>query len=73
MASQSEIFEKAAECELLMERERDQVRNTACRLLRDMWIALANESTSMSSEELALEVASLDQIQSGFLLDRRTV
>lgn len=68
MASQSELFAKAAECELLMERERDEVRNTAYRLLRDMWIGLANECASMSSEELALEVASIDKIQLGLLL-----
>lgn len=69
MASQSELFKKAAECELSMERERDEIRSAAYRLLRDMWIASANESVSMSAGELAHEIAGIDQIQSGFLPD----
>jgi len=31
-----------------------------------MWVALANDSASMSAEELAREVAAIEEIQSHF-------
>ncbi len=66
MVSLADLFNKAAHCERLMERERDEVRNAAYRLLRDMWIALAHQRPLLSPEELAREVAAIEEIQSGF-------
>jgi hypothetical protein len=65
MNSQSDLFERAAACDRLRDEETDEIRKTAFRLLRDMWIALANESAEMSREELTQEVSALAEIQSG--------
>jgi len=65
MTAQSDLFEKAAACDRLRNEETDEVRKTAFRLLRDMWIALAKESSEMSRRELAQEVAAIEAIQVG--------
>lgn len=67
MASLTDLFNKAAHCERLMEQERDEVRIAALRLLRDLWVALAHQRPLLSPEELAREVAAIEQLQSGFL------
>jgi hypothetical protein len=41
------------------------VKKETLRQLRDMWVVLANESTSMSAQELAKEIISIEAIQSG--------
>ncbi len=64
MHSQSEAFDKAAECERLMSLTSDEVQRLAYQLLRLFWIGLANESASWTSpEELARDFAYLDLIQ----------
>jgi hypothetical protein len=66
------ISKRAAECEHLMEAETDLVRKAAFRLLRDMWLALADVAPSMDQGELERETAAVDQIHVNFLLgDRR--
>lgn len=67
MASLTDLFNKAAQCERLMEQEHDEIRHAAYRLLRDMWIALAHQRPLLSPEDLAREVAAIEEIQSGFL------
>ncbi len=64
MVKQSDVFNKAAECERLMETH--EVQRTAYRSLRDMWMNLGNESALMSPEEFARQFDDLDQIQTRF-------
>jgi hypothetical protein len=66
MVKQSDAFDRAAECERLMNSETDLARKAAYQSLRDMWIELANECASMSPEEFAKHFADIEQIQAGF-------
>jgi hypothetical protein len=66
MTSQSNLLERAAEWDGLMKREPDEVKKTIFRLLRDMWITLANESALMSEKTLAQEVAAISEIEDRF-------
>ena len=63
MSSQSDLFNKAAECERLMNLEADADKKRAIKLLREMWITLANESATMEPEELARQIATIEKIQ----------
>jgi len=63
MSRQSKLFGRAANCERLM--NLSSVNKDIFKQLRDMWIALANESTSMSAKDLAKEINSIEAIQSG--------
>jgi hypothetical protein len=65
MSTKTDLFDRAAECERLMNLATEADKKTRFRLLRDMWIALANESGSMSAEELAQRIADIDKIQNG--------
>jgi hypothetical protein len=65
MQSREDLLKRAAECEQLMDGKVDDLRRAAFRLLRDMWIALANESAAMAPEELAQDLAAIAQIQLG--------
>ena len=67
-----DLLKRAAECERLMDGEPDDVRKIAFRLIRDIWIALANECASMKVEELAQEVAAISQIQLGLVGNGKT-
>ena len=66
MSEQSKLFDRAAQCARLMNLSADPVNKQTLKQLRDMWIALANESTNMSAQELAKEIISIEAIQSGF-------
>jgi hypothetical protein len=57
MISQADLFDKATSYEGLARAEGDETRKKVWLLLRDMWIALANESATISEEKLAMEVA----------------
>jgi hypothetical protein len=59
------LFERAADCERLMNLSSDPTKKQTFKQLRDMWIALANESTQMSKADLTKEIAAIDAIQSG--------
>ena len=65
MSEQSKLFDRAAHCTRLMNLSSDPVNKETLKQLRDMWIALANESTSMSAQELAKQITSIEAIQSG--------
>jgi hypothetical protein len=65
MSEQSKLFDRAAQCARLMNLSADPVNKQTLKQLRDMWIALANESTNMSAQELAKEIISIEAIQSG--------
>jgi hypothetical protein len=64
MSRQAELFDKAAGCERAMNMASDPWQKVTFKLLRDMWIALANESLSMSTPQLVNEIAAIEEIQS---------
>jgi hypothetical protein len=64
MSRQAELFDKAANCERAMNMAADPWQQVTFKLLRDMWIALANESLSMTMPQLAAEIAAIEEIQS---------
>ena len=63
MSRQAELFDKAADCERAMSVASDPWQKVTFKLLRDMWIALANESLSMSTPQLTNEIAAIEEIQ----------
>lgn len=67
MSRQFHLFDRATECSRLMNLETDHVKKSIFRLLRDMWIALANESAGVSGDQLAVEIKMIDDIQSGLM------
>jgi hypothetical protein len=64
MSRQAELFDKAADCERAMNMATDPWQKVTFKLLRDMWIALANESLSMTTPQLVNEIAAIEEIQS---------
>jgi len=65
MISQADVcdlLKRAVEYDRLMKFEADATKQIVFRLMRDMWLELANE-TSMSAQELAREGAAIEQIQ----------
>jgi hypothetical protein len=52
-----------------MEAEDDPVKGRVLQQIRDLWIALANESGNMSAENLASEIEKLERVQRGMLAD----
>jgi hypothetical protein len=66
MPSQSDVFNKAAECERLMNLQTDDIQKSAYRCLLELWIALANECASMSPNKFAREFDDLQQILTRF-------
>jgi hypothetical protein len=65
MTRQSELFNRAADCELLRNVASDPYERLTLRLMRNQWITLANESVGMPERALENEIAELDEIQSG--------
>lgn len=63
MARQSELFDKAADCERLMIAASDPEKREVLKQLRNMWIALANESEVMPARTLAHEIAAMENVQ----------
>ena len=63
MSRQAGLFDKAADCERAMNAASDPWQKVSFKLLRDMWIALANESLSMTKPQLANEIAAIEEIQ----------
>jgi len=63
MPRQSELFQRAAECDRLVNDEPDPIRKQTLKYVRDMWIALANECASMPAHKLEADIASLESIQ----------
>ena len=64
MSQQSELFDRAADCERLKNLTSDHYKRLTFRLMRDLWIALANECAGMSKKVLLNEIAELDKMQS---------
>jgi hypothetical protein len=60
------LFDRATECDRLMNLASDPSKKEALKKLRDMWMALANnESMSMSLPQLAQAIEELNKKQSG--------
>jgi hypothetical protein len=64
MPRQAELFNKAAECQRALELATSPEQQIALRLLRDMWTALANESVSLPPDQLAKEIAAIEELES---------
>ena len=64
MLRQADLFDRAEGCERAFGAEHDPDAKAALKILRDMWIALANESSGLSEVSLAKEVAAIEELQS---------
>jgi hypothetical protein len=63
MSSKSELLDRAGKCARLMNLTTDPVRKLTFEQLGKMWIALADESASLSAQALAAEVVAIEEIQ----------
>ena len=66
MSSRSGLFRRAIECERLMNLSSNPAKKQIFKQLRDMWIALADESRSLSRRAIAEGIAAIEEIQSAF-------
>ncbi len=64
MLQQADLFDRAKDCERALNAAGDPEKKIAFRILRDMWIALANESSGLSEVDLARQVAAIEELQS---------
>jgi hypothetical protein len=62
--SQADLFGRAAQCDRFMTSASDSVTRNTFRILRELWITLANESHLMPEDVLAREIGALEKIQS---------
>ena len=56
-------FEKAADCERSLQRSQDLGRRLALSKLRDLWIAIGNEGSLISADDLTNDIERLDRVQ----------
>jgi hypothetical protein len=64
---QADLFDRAEDCERAFSAAGDPEAKAALKILRDMWIALANESSGLSEASLAKEVAAIEELQSALV------
>jgi hypothetical protein len=69
---QSDIFERAAECERAVEQIADPQRRVVLGMLREMWIAIGNESPYLSPSMLDEQVGLLEKIHLSALASARS-
>ena len=62
MLRQSDIWDRAVSCDGESRRDADVQRRAAFELLRDMWIAVANELPYLTPRELAEQVEIVEGI-----------
>ena len=65
MTEQANLFDRAADCESLMEAAFDPTIKETFKQLRDMWIMLANESQAMSADYVTKQIADIERLQRG--------
>ena len=65
MMRQPELFVRT-NCNTRVRRKADILGTTALELVREMWANLLNKAPSMTSSELAGEIARIEKIQSHF-------
>ena len=63
MSRQSELLRRAAECERLIALASDPKKKLIFKRLRDTWIVLANHSPNLSREDMATDIAAIEEIQ----------
>ena len=63
VASQADIFARAAECERASRQIGDPERRKLLALLCEMWITVANESPFLSPSELSEQLRVVENIQ----------
>jgi hypothetical protein len=63
MGSKSELFSRAARCERLMKITSDPMRKEILQQLREMWLALADESKNLSWHSLFYQFKTLEHIE----------
>jgi hypothetical protein len=64
MTRQADLFNRAADCQRAIEFAANPQQQIAFKLLRDMWTALANECLAMRHDQLAREIAAIEELQS---------
>ena len=62
-------FDWAADCERALQTTQDPERRFVLSKLRDLWIAIGNERSLMTDDELANDIERLGRVQSE-LIDR---
>jgi hypothetical protein len=65
MTEQANLFDRAADCERLMEAAFDPTIKETFKQLRDMWIMLANQSPAMSADYATEQIAGIESLQRG--------
>jgi len=66
MTRQVGLFVRDTKCNAPIRRKAVTVGTTALELVREMWADLLNEAPSLTSRELAREIARIERIQSYF-------
>jgi hypothetical protein len=61
MSRQSEFIDHAPDCERLMNLASDPIMKETSS--SDMWIALANESSTMPADDITKKIADLEKLQ----------
>jgi hypothetical protein len=64
MSRQAELLQRAADCQRAIDKALDPREAIALGILRDMWTALARESSGLSRSSLAMEIAAIEELQS---------
>jgi hypothetical protein len=67
LLGQADLLRRAEDCERALNATSDQRKKIAFRILRDMWITLANGSSRFSAADLAKEVAAIDELQAAVI------
>ena len=63
MTDQTNLLERAAECERLMDLASNPISKNTLMQFREIWIGLANESVNMSADDLSKKVAAIEKMQ----------
>jgi hypothetical protein len=63
LVEQEEIWQRAAECSRLLDMLTDETNRKLIANLRDLWIALGNESPFLGKAKLIRQIAELEKIQ----------
>ncbi len=56
-------LDKAADCERSLQTAQDLGRRLGLSKLRDLWMAIGNEGSLMTDDDLANEIERLDRVQ----------
>ena len=63
MTDQTNLLERAVECERLMDLASDPISKNTLMQFREIWIGLANESANISADDLTKKVAAIEKMQ----------